>query len=123
MNFKNDDEARKFLQNKFDPESQFKKLKSYSNAFNTPLYENNYHETYKVNIKPDTTVARGKFFPTLNPNEFKAHPITIKAMRKEIFMGAEDFVDLECIIKCESCKSEIDLQFWHFCPFCEASFK
>jgi hypothetical protein len=119
----NDTEVRKYLQNKFDPNSQHQKLKSYSNAFETPLYITDYHEKYEVNIKPDSTIARGKFIPTLNPREYKAHPVTIQAMRKEIFMGEEDFVDLECIIQCESCKTELDVQFWHFCPFCEASFK
>ena len=118
-----DEEVRKYLQNKFDPNSQFQKLKSYSNAFETPLYNLDHHEKYEVNIKPDSTVARGLFVPTLNPREYKAHPVTIRAMRKELFMGEEDFVDLECIIKCESCHTELDLQFWHFCPFCEASFK
>lgn len=117
-----DDEIRKYLNNKFDPHSQHQKLKSYQNAFDTKLYED-YHETFKVNIIPDKGIKRGLFVPTLNPNEYKAHPVTIRAMRKEIFMGAEDFVDLEHIKICESCKTELDVQFWHFCPFCEAPFK
>jgi len=118
-----DDEVRKYLKQKFDPHSQFKKLNSYTNAFDTPLFEKDYHETYKVQILPDSTVARGKFLPTLELNVYKAHPVTIRAMRPELFMGADDFVDLECLHICASCKTEIDLQFWKFCPFCEASFK
>jgi len=118
-----DKEIRRYLENKFDAHSQHEKLKSDQNAFNTPLYQTDYHEKYEINVKPDTTVARGKFLPTLNPNEYKAHPVTIKAMRKELFMGEEDFVDLERIIRCDSCKTELDLQFWHFCPYCESSFK
>jgi hypothetical protein len=120
---KKDEEIRKYLQNKFDPHSQHEKLKSYTNAFNTPLFNNDFHEQYKVNIIPDNKIKRGMFIPTLNPSEYKAHPVTIRAMRKEIFMGGEDFVDLEQLHICASCKTELDLQFWTFCPFCEASFR
>lgn len=124
-NFSNkDEEIRKFLQEKHDPQSQFEKLKTYSNAANLPLFSPDYHESFNVNIKPDTGIARAKFIPDpLQPNIFRAHPVTIKAMRKELFMGGVDFVDLECLRICDSCKHEIDLQFWHFCPYCEASFK
>ncbi len=118
-----DEEIRKYLQKKHDANSQFEKLKSYKNAFNLPLYSD-HHETYSVNIKPDTSVAPAKFIPDpLLPNHFRAHPTTIRAMRKELFMGGDDFIDLECLHICASCKHEIDLQFWHFCPYCEASIK
>ena len=123
---KNDEDVRKFLQNKFDPQSQFDKLKTYKNAANLPQFATNLqkelHEQYKINIKPDVSVARGAFIPhPLLPNEYRAHPITIRAMRKEIFMGGDDFVDLECLYTCASCKTQIDVQFWYFCPYCEAS--
>ncbi len=118
-----DEEIRQFLKNKHDPKSQFEKLKTFSNAANSPLFSHDYHETFKVNILPDKTISPAKFVPDpLRPNLFLAHPTTIKAMRKELFMGGEDFVDLECLRICNSCKQQIDLQFWHFCPFCEASF-
>jgi hypothetical protein len=119
----NEAEVRKFLQNNHDPQSQLKKLSSYTNAFNTQLFETDYHETHQVNIIPDKTISPASFIPdSLNPKKFRAHPVTIKAMRKELFMGGEDFVDLECLITCASCKTEVDVQFWHFCPYCEASF-
>lgn len=124
MKTPNDQEIRKFLQEQHDPQSQFEKLKTYSNACNTPLFNTDYHEQYNVNILPDQTISPAKFIPDpLRPNVFRAHPITIRAMRKEIFMGGEDFVDLECLRICDSCKHQLDLQFWHFCPYCEASFK
>lgn len=117
-----DEEIRKYLQQKFDPQSQFDKLKTYKNAANLPQFSD-LQEQYKVSIKPDKTVARGAFIPNLLlPNEYRAHPITIRAMRKEIFMGGDDFIDLECLYTCASCKTQIDVQFWHFCPYCEASF-
>jgi hypothetical protein len=122
-----DDEIRKYLQNKFDPQSQFEKLKSYKNAINQPQFNTqlpkDFEEHYNVKINPDRSVRQGLFIPNpLIPNEYRAHPITIRAMRKEIFMGGDDFVDLECLYTCTSCKTEIDIQFWYFCPFCEASF-
>jgi hypothetical protein len=119
----NEEEVRKFLKNNHDPESQLNKLKSYNNAFNTPLFETDNHETHHVNIIPDKTIRPALFIPdALNPKKFRAHPTTIKAMRKDIFMGGEDFIDLECLITCASCKIEIDAQFWHFCPYCESAF-
>lgn len=119
-----DAEIRKFLKEQHDPQSQFEKLKTYKNAGNLPLFHNDYHETYKVQVLPDNSIGPAKFIPDpLRPNVFKAHPVTIRAMRKELFMGGEDFVDLECLYVCASCKHEIDLQFWQFCPYCEASIK
>lgn len=118
----NDQEIRKFLMEQHDPESQLKKLKSYSNAANLPLFHTDYHEKYEVQILPDSKIGPAKFIPdALRPNVFHAHPITIRAMRKELFMGGEDFIDLQCLRICDSCKHEIDLQFWQFCPYCEAS--
>jgi hypothetical protein len=122
-----DEEIRKYLQNKFDPQSQFEKLKSYKNAINLPQFatsaSSQLQEQYNVNIKPDSKVAQGAFIPhPLIPNQYRAHPVTIKAMRKEIFMGGDEFVDLECLYTCASCKTQIDIQFWYFCPYCEASF-
>lgn len=119
----NEEEVRKFLKHHHDPESQLRKLKTYTNAANTQLFETDYHETHQINIIPDKAVAPAQFIPDpLNPKKFRAHPVTIRAMRKELFMGGEDFIDLECLITCASCKTELDLQFWHFCPYCEASF-
>lgn len=123
MSKDDDEQIRKYLKYKHDPQSQFEKLKSYKNAAGTSLFDPDYHETHTVNIIPDKSVAPAKFIPDpLDPKKFRAHPVTIKAMRKELFMGGEDFIDLECLITCASCKNQIDLQFWHFCPYCEASF-
>lgn len=118
-----DEEVRKFLKDHHDPQSQLKKLETYNNASNLPLFQTDYHETHQVNITPDKSVAPAAFIPDLlDPRKFRAHPVTIKAMRKELFMGGEDFVDLEHLITCASCKKQLDLQFWQFCPYCEASF-
>jgi hypothetical protein len=119
----NEEEVRKFLQYNQSPQAQLEKLKTYNNAGNLPLFDTDYHENHQVNVIPDKAVAPAMFIPDkLDPKKFRAHPVTIRAMRKDLFMGGEDFVDLECLITCASCKKELDVQFWHFCPYCEASF-
>ncbi len=79
----------------------------------------------QVNIRPDKSISLGKFLPDpVAPGHYKAHPQTIRAMRKDIFVGgAEVFEDLEVSYQCWSCHSELDLQFWIHCPFCEAEIK
>ena len=102
----NEEEIRKFLKTKHDPSSQFEKLKTYTNAADTQLFDMDMHETHNVNIIPDKSIKPAMFIPdALNPKKFHAHPNTIRAMRKELFMGGEDFVDLECLITCASCKT------------------
>ncbi len=120
----NENEIRRFLNGKFDAGSVQKKLSTYANAATTPLFDTNRHYEVKVQIRPDKSIAPALFKPDFeNPGHYRAHPITISAMRKDLFMGGEDFVDLECMIQCHSCKKEIDMQFWKFCPYCEAEFK
>jgi len=120
---RNDEEVRKFLQRQHDAEAQKEKLKTYKNAAGTPLFED-YNETHEVQIIPDKSVRAAMFVPDpINPKKFRAHPETIAAMRKELFMGGEDFVDLEHFVKCKSCRSELDLQFWKHCPYCGGSFE
>ena len=110
-------------QDKFDPNTLEEKLKKATNAANKAQFDPNYEEI-KVNIRPDDQMSPGKFKPDfLSPGHYKAHPLTIRAMRKDIFSaGSDEFLDLEKSYICENCNTELDLQFWHFCPYCEASF-
>lgn len=123
MNSKEND-VRRYLNSKFDGDAVKQKLATYTNAANTDLFNvDKYHET-KVQIRPDTTIAPALFKPDLmHPGHYKAHPATIRAMRTELFMGGEDFVDLEVMVECVSCKKTLDLQFWKCCPYCEAELK
>ncbi|OUR99926.1 hypothetical protein A9Q84_02530 [Halobacteriovorax marinus] len=111
------------MSNKFDPQNSYEKLMSATNAGGGNHFIDS-PEEIKVQIRPDKSVSPGKFLnDPIIPGGFKAHPTTIRAMRKDIFVGStEVFADLEFLIHCESCKSELDVQFWHFCPFCEATF-
>jgi hypothetical protein len=98
-------------------------IQSLSNAAGAPLVQDQALER-KVPIRPDTTVSPSKFLADpLIPGGFKAHPNTIKAMRKDLFvLGEEGFEDLEHFIECASCHETLDMQFWLHCPHCEASF-
>lgn len=101
-----------------------KQLEKAKNIANRPHFDLNNWETSQVQIIPDTLVSPGKFKQdTKKNNVYYAHPTTIKAMKKNIFVaGQQPFEDLEIMHICESCKTELDIQFWHFCPFCEAKF-
>lgn len=95
-----------------------------TNAAGHAHFNKQVSEEIKVNIRPDTAITPGKFKPDpLMPGHFKAHPTTIRAMRKDLFVGGEDdHIDLEKTYNCQSCHKELDIQFWLFCPFCEAPF-
>lgn len=117
-------DIRKFLLHKTDIESQVKKIQSYSQEGGVPLYERNPDLEKKVQLLPDPSVPRGKFIPVplaLHPT-YRAHPITLAAVKKDLFFADEDFLDLASPIICSSCQNEVDRQFWNFCPFCETSF-
>lgn len=119
-----ENDIRRYLQEKYDADSVKKKLETYNNAANMPLFETSKHVEVKVQIRPDSRVKPALFKPDLeHPGHYLAHPQTIRAMRKDLFMGGEDFVDLEVMVQCHSCKETLDLQFWKCCPFCEADLK
>lgn len=106
---------------KFDPQNLYEKLMKATNAAELPHFQRRPEEEFKVDIRPDKAIAPAMFLPDPNrPGHYRAHPTTIAAMRKDIFIGgSEMFEDLEVLYKCEGCGKEIDLQFWKFCPYCE----
>ena len=82
-------------------------------------------EDISVSLRPDKSVTLGNFkADPLIPGGYLAHPITLRALKKDIFaVGDELFDDLAQVIVCEGCHRKIDKQFWHFCPHCETTFK
>lgn len=95
----------------------FEKAKSLKNQMGTPTISPHYNSEMKVHILPDVHVSLGMFYPTANG--YLAHPTTIAALKKNIFVTGMDTDLLEKNISCPHCQKELDLQFWHFCPFCE----
>ena len=107
----------------FDPNPLYEKLMKAKNAAHKPNFSKTPSEVYKVKIRPDAKIKRALFRPDpLTPGGYLAHPVTIKALKTDVFVGGDSFEDLECLHTCQSCKNTLDLQFWHFCPYCEASF-
>tara|TARA_X000000950_G_C13879352_1_gene646219 strand:+ start:94 stop:432 length:339 start_codon:yes stop_codon:yes gene_type:complete len=96
-----------------------KLLTSLKNAANKPLLDSR-HQTNSVRLLVDEKIRPSLFqpHPTL-PNVYYANSLTIRAVKKDLFLGGEGFEDLEDLTECLSCNSKIDRQFWHFCPFCE----
>ncbi len=109
----------------FDAQTQFETLKNAKNAVEERMYTPTPEAEIKVQILPDKSVSPAKFIANKTmPGTFRAHPVTIRAMRQDLFAGANNelFADLEYNIHCRGCKTVIDVQFWKFCPFCEESF-
>ncbi len=114
MSRKKDDQTEAFYQ----------KLMQATNAVNAPHFGRQPEEERQVNIRRDDSISPGMFKPDpLNPGHYKAHEVTIRAMRKDLFVaGSDEFIDLEKPYTCQKCGQNLDIQFWIFCPFCEASF-
>ncbi|WP_040314487.1 hypothetical protein [Bacteriovorax sp. BAL6_X] len=113
------------MDRKFSANDNFELLKNERNIANRQMYQMQPSQEVQVQIFPDKSVTPAKFIPnTTMPGTFRAHPTTIAAMRSDLFanMYDETFEELSAIITCSGCKTEVDKQFWKFCPHCEASF-
>lgn len=109
---------------KFDPNLLYEKLQSATNAVEQKHFSANAQEIHHVKIRPNKDVSPGMFKPDpLIPGGYIANAVTIAAMRADILAaGSELFEDLEHWIRCEKCNTALDVQFWKFCPYCEAHF-
>ena len=77
----------------------------------------------KVELKPDKNVTPGKFkVHPLMPNLYRAHPDTIKALKRDICVLESDPDEFADEIVCEGCQQKWDRQFWLYCPACGRSF-
>jgi hypothetical protein len=102
-----------------NPEFFYKKLKAANWEGQIPVYANK-HQEIKIQLRANDGVEPGIFKPDpLIPGGWIAHPQTINAVRKDIFLGDEDFEELEILYQCIGCKKTIDLQFWIRCPYCD----
>jgi hypothetical protein len=100
------------------PDFFYKKIKAANWEGNIPFYSNRYQEI-KIQMRPNNSVEPGIFKPDPTiPNGWMAHPQTINAVRKDIFVADDDFEELEILYECDGCKKTLDLQFWIRCPYC-----
>ncbi len=89
-------------------------------------YRMDQQEEIKVQFRPHNDVSIGMFkIDPLLPAVYLAHPQTLRALRRDLFVGLDDEERLERFSfahHCESCHQLVDLQFWLHCPFCEKAF-
>ncbi|EQC48401.1 hypothetical protein, partial [Bacteriovorax sp. DB6_IX] len=75
----------------FDTQKQYEKLQSATNAAEQRMFAPEPEQEIKVQIFPDKSVSPAKFIPNQTmPGTFRAHPVTIRAMRADIFAGANN---------------------------------
>lgn len=99
------------------------KLNSLENQINNPLYNLKQEQKFSVHIAIDNKVAHGKFLPDPNrEGAWLASSQTYRAMKKDIFAMDEALLELTDHYQCHSCRTDLDLQFWHFCPYCGSQF-
>lgn len=111
------------MQNKSNQQI-FEEIQKMTNGIGTQLLDLEKEQEVKINIRPDKQVAIGLFKPDpLLLSGFIAHPDTIRAMRKDIFVTDPDLLDRSQVALCEGCEQILDRQFWHYCPFCGENFK
>lgn len=111
------------MKNIFDPNNIINRTKEIKNAIDQQMFNTDEYQETQINIRPSKNVSLGMFRPDpLIPGGHIAHPTTIRAMRKSLFMLGDNFIDLEKKYTCEKCKKTLDLQFWILCPYCETPF-
>ncbi len=100
------------------------KIKNFRNLAGRREYNVDSPEEYKFDIKVDNSVPHGQFIPSqIYPGSWRASEQTFKAMKKNILALGSSIDELADPYKCTSCSSDLDKQFWHFCPFCGHSFE
>lgn len=99
------------------------KINSIENMVDRPMYNINKPVETKVEIKIDNKIEHGKFLPSKAiTGLWYASEQTFRAMKKDIFATGGNIDELVEPYNCFSCKSDLDKQFWHFCPYCGERF-
>ncbi|MCT4641476.1 MAG: hypothetical protein N4A33_04205 [Bacteriovoracaceae bacterium] len=103
-------------------QKQLNDLAKIENDINNPHFDLSNHDSFKVHFKIDNSLKHATFKEDKeNPGHWFTTSQTFKALRSNIF-ATDTFEDLEEIHNCNSCKTDIDKQFWLFCPYCGSSF-
>lgn len=98
-------------------------ISNIENHIEQPHYNLNRQQRVEVNIRVDETVPHGMFKPDPKlEGGWIASSQTFRAMKKDIFALDENMLDLQDNYTCTSCKTPLDRQFWHFCPYCGSQF-
>tara|TARA_B100000925_G_C22007352_1_gene474316 strand:+ start:2760 stop:3098 length:339 start_codon:yes stop_codon:yes gene_type:complete len=107
------------MTNREELEKAKRHLESLKNAANKQLLSSS-QQIESVRLLVDQNVSPGMFRPhKSSSNIFFANSLTIRAVKKDLFLAGEGFEDLKRVVSCTSCNQELDEQFWSFCPYCE----
>ena len=99
------------------------KVSHMKNAVQRPLFEQKTPEQNSLQIKIDNKLAHGVFVPSKAiAGIWYASEQTFRAMKKDLFMFGDTFDEIKEPYTCGSCKTDLDMQFWHFCPYCSERF-
>lgn len=113
---KSDSIREEYIKNTID------KINSIKNMVDSPQYRADTPEEFKLNIRVDNNISHGSFVPCKIAGHWKASEQTFRAMKKDIFALGPSIDELVSPYTCGSCKIELDMQFWHFCPYCAERF-
>ncbi len=99
------------------------KIKSIENMVDRPMYNMDKEETVQVEIKVNNQIPHGMFQPSkVFPGVWMASEQTFRAMKKDIFALGGSVDEIAQPYTCHSCKTNLDKQFWNFCPYCGEKF-
>jgi lipopolysaccharide biosynthesis regulator YciM len=99
------------------------KINSIENMVDTPMFDTSQEDIAQVEIRVDNKVAHGMFIPSKAISEiWYASEQTFRAMKKDIFSLGNSIDEMTELYDCQSCHTQIDKQFWHFCPYCGERF-
>jgi hypothetical protein len=97
-------------------------IKRIENCVDKQMFNTQQEQKYEINIKVDNTISHGVFVPSkVFPGQWRASEQTFRAMKKDIFAlgNSEEMLDeIAQPYKCHSCQTNLDKQFWKFCPYC-----
>lgn len=99
------------------------KVGNMTNIVEKPLFNLEQEEQVQVEIKIDKKVPNGLFIPSKAiAGIWYANEQTFRAMKKDIFTLGDSLDEIKEPYTCHSCKTDLDMQFWHFCPYCGERF-
>jgi hypothetical protein len=93
------------------------------NGVDNQLFNTDQEEQVQIHIKVDNSVDHGVFLPSkIYPGQWRASEQTFRAMKKDIFALGDSIDELVSPYNCQSCRTDLDKQFWSFCPYCGERF-
>jgi hypothetical protein len=101
-----------------DPNKILELIGQIENMAGAPQFDLSQEEETKVNIRVDEKVAPAMFKKDpLLIDGYVANSLTIRAMRKNIFILGTSLEDFSTPYNCP-CGKDLDAQFWKLCPYC-----